>query len=108
MPPAASPIATIDLPAQTDTTGSLFELFLWGGLGVALLVILAFLWTRSRRRFLGDHRSTPIANAFSLQELRDMHTRGDLTDEEFEVLRQQLLGGYQDKTDGGGLPEGRG
>lgn len=86
------------LLAQADPANSFVDLLIWGGLGVVLLVGLGLLWTRSRRRFLDADRLTSGGGAFTLQELRDMRSRGDLSEEEFQSLRQQLIGGYQDKS----------
>jgi hypothetical protein len=84
--------------AQAAQANGYVDLLIWGGLGVALLGGLWLVWTRSRRWLLENDRPAS-GGAFSLQELRDMRSRGDLSEEEFETLRQQLVGGYKDMSE---------
>ncbi|MFG0274703.1 MAG: SHOCT domain-containing protein [Phycisphaerales bacterium] len=52
------------------------------------VVILAI-----RRRATADQTTTAL-ESLSLGELRDMHARGQITDEEYEALRAAALGAF--------------
>jgi len=64
------------------------DVWLWGGLllaaaGVGFIVLLLV-----RRRFSGSGQGSSAT--WTLQDIRQMHASGLLTDEEYEVLRQRV------------------
>jgi hypothetical protein len=62
----------------------------WTAALVAALVLLAAGWGYYRRRGRrNDEESGPL---WTLQDLREMHARGDLADDEFERLKARVLG----------------
>jgi len=65
-------------------------IFFWGGAAIVTIVALSALVMSLRRRFLNTN-SAGSAQVFTLQDLRDMHARGDLTDDEYERMRTRLI-----------------
>lgn len=77
-------------PAQP---GRLFQdLLPWLGALVALVVIGGIIVALVRRSLRSDAGASP--GGFSLQELRDLHDAGELSDEEFERAKAKLIGAY--------------
>lgn len=60
-------------------------------LGALCLMVLGFWYYR--KRFLADDRSDNAIWTFD--DLRRMRDAGDLTNEEYETLRAQMLGSYR-------------
>jgi len=63
----------------------------WLGLLAALLAVAGFAIWRIRRTIREAEDVT--APAFTLQDLREMRDRGELTEVEFQAARQVALGG---------------
>jgi uncharacterized membrane protein len=57
-------------------------------IGVIIAGGIAIYWIR--RSFRSDQSS--LAHGFTLQELRQMHAAGDLTDEQFERAKAMMIG----------------
>jgi len=70
---------------------SVTPLIIWIGAFVVLLVIGAVVLTAVRRRLLGE-RERDAGAGLSLHDLREMHARGDLSDEEFARAKAAVLG----------------
>lgn len=65
-------------------------IFFWGTVAIgAILAMSAAVWLL-RRHFLADD-SDPTAQVFTLQDLRDMRARGDLSEAEFDSMRAALI-----------------
>ena len=64
---------------------------LWAAAMIGAIVLGAVALFVLRRRFLGDGDSDHH-EALSLHDLRQMHARGELSDEEFEAAKAALLG----------------
>ena len=76
--------------AQAAPTRDMGSVLLWAGLllvGVAVLVRVLQVF---RRRFRAD-RDEEGLSLWSLHDLREMHARGDLTEDEYERLQARLL-----------------
>ncbi len=58
-------------------------------LGAAVALSLAALWLR--RWLAADQEAQPLSMGFSLSDLRDMHTRGELTDAEYEHAKGRMV-----------------
>lgn len=71
--------------AMGDTSILIWSLVLMGFVFVGFLLVS---WVRNRLR----EPDEPVSAGFSLGDLRDMHRRGQLSDEEFERAKQQLIG----------------
>lgn len=71
--------------AMGDTSILIWSLVLIGFVFVGFLLVS---WVRNRLR----EPDEPVSAGFSLGDLRDMHRRGQLSDEEFERAKQQLIG----------------
>ena len=68
----------------------MLTLLAWGTVFVGALVVLVFGIRMARRWFLGE---TP-ADGWTLQNLRDMRDRGELTEAQFKHLRAEVIGGW--------------
>ncbi len=86
----------VSTAAAGPASGSIFSDV---GLAVlGLLVIVGGVVLLSLRRRLGRDEPSP-ATGFTLHELREMHARGELTDEEFQRARTALLAGVRRSAD---------
>jgi hypothetical protein len=68
------------------------ELVGWSGLLLVIAVpaaILCWLVARTLKRRLLEHQSSPLP--FTIQDLRDMRARGQITQQEFEVMRAAVI-----------------
>jgi hypothetical protein len=87
--------APANLLAQAGSTGltdQQTDILFW--CGVLILVILVFvgLAVLIRRRFVSDvPEADVIGMGFSLADLRAMHERGELSDEEFDYAKRKLI-----------------
>ena len=71
----------------------------WGLLlFVAIAVLSAAVF--ALRRWLFSKKESKTEPPWSLQHLRDMHARGQITDAEFQQLRDQMLGVEKSRKDG--------
>ncbi len=64
----------------------------WVGIAV-VLVLVGGLAVRRLRNWV---RRDDSAGALTMQDLRDMRDRGQITPEEYEVMRQKLIARYSD------------
>jgi len=76
----AAPAADL-FPTLLPWLAGLLVLVLTGGVVIFVL-----------RRTLRDPGSSGPAEGFTLESLRSMHARGDLTDEEFESAKAAMIG----------------
>ncbi len=67
------------------------DLFLWGGVLVAALLVLGFFVLMARRKMLA-RSGVAASEAFSIEDLAAMRASGQLSDEEFKQLRAAALG----------------
>jgi len=68
------------------------ELVSWSGLLLVLgvpAIILGWLGARALKRRLLRHQSSE--QPFTIQDLRDMRSRGQITEQEFEAMRAAVL-----------------
>lgn len=74
------------------TDGAVFEGLLWfaGLVLVALLLLPVLGWLKRRLRKPDESRGA----GFTLDQLRDLQERGELTSEEYQTLRRKLLEGH--------------
>lgn len=87
----------VPLLAQTASS----RVLVWVGVTIALVLLggLGALWIR--RRFRDDGANGDGLHALSLHDLRALHARGELSDDEFEALRSSAIRAH---TDGGQTP----
>ena len=74
--------------AESDIGSVIFWSLILIILGVAGLYIV--LWVR---KWLKDEDDEPAGIGFTLGDLRNLHRKGEITDEEFERARSQMLSG---------------
>lgn len=72
------------------------DLFVWGGVLIALLVALwlACLWLR--KWYYGSSEDGSSFEVWTLADLQRMREQGDITEDEYETLHKQALAAYQD------------
>jgi uncharacterized membrane protein len=59
---------------------------------LAALVVIAFIVIRSiRRRLHAPSEDSPFGSSFSLEQLRQLHQQGTISDEEYESLRDSMF-----------------
>ncbi|MCG3136469.1 MAG: hypothetical protein HJJLKODD_00302 [Phycisphaerae bacterium] len=71
------------------------DTFLWSALVILLLAGFWAVWWFLRRWFFSG-AGGEIEQPFTLQQLRDLKERGELTAVEYETLRQQIIAEYKD------------
>lgn len=81
---------------QSAPQDSFVELAQWGALALVLLVALWIAWSWVRKWYFGQAANNSHEALWTLQDLRQMHERGEITEDEYEILRQQTIGAYQD------------
>lgn len=96
VPPAAglaALAAAAEAHAATGDTSSAFGRILpWLGLLVLLVVLGGIVITMIRRAATGHDGIGAARAGFTLHDLRAMHRRGELSDEEFERAKDGMLG----------------
>ncbi len=81
------------------------QAILWGGVLIVAVVLLgAVVW--GIRRWLFGVRTEEPPEAWSLQHLRELRASGQISPEEFEILRANLLKSARKSAGGGGEPSG--
>jgi uncharacterized membrane protein len=84
-------IHTLILSAAGRDPGRAFgEMLPWLLLLVGVVIVGGVLIYYVRKWMAGD--STTPAEGFTLQDLRDLHARGELTDEEYQNARTAMIG----------------
>jgi len=70
------------------------EALLWGGVAVALLLLLGagLMWLRRRTCSFGQSEGADAGSGFSIGDLESLKASGLLSDEEFCRLRRAALG----------------
>jgi hypothetical protein len=71
------------------------ELFLGGGIVLAGMVVGFFLFRWLKKRFdprLGPSEQDGGGGGWTMEQAEDMHESGQISDEEFSVLRRAILG----------------
>lgn len=79
-----------ELLAQGAATKDLGAFLPWVGLLLAGVGILAGVWTMLRRRLREDQQENRLS-LWSLDDLRAMRARGDLSEQEFEQVKARIL-----------------
>ncbi len=80
-------------------SSSTADLFIWGGVLIVLLVGLWLVCIWLRRWYFGTSEDGFPSGLWTLSDLRRMREQGEITEDEYETLRGQAVGSYQDKDD---------
>ncbi len=67
------------------------EILKYGGLLIVALVVLGMFVLWLRRKYLADD-STQADGVWSLQQLRDLRISGEISEDEFQRLRAEMIG----------------
>ena len=91
--------------AELPDTDDMLALILWGGvLLVSVAVLLLFAgWARKKMR---EDDSKSAGAILTLQDIREMRDRGDISLEEYDHLRAMILAGVQKQMNQSGSPPG--
>jgi uncharacterized membrane protein len=65
------------------------KFILWSTLLVVLSAILIYAAVRFRGEALKDEQPAPLANEL-MSKIRELHSRGEVTDEEFRTIKTKL------------------
>ena len=84
------PHTAVGLLAQQNPAQATRDILLWAGVGFVLILVLGLLVLLALRLMNRPPAQGPPLG-FSLAELKQMHTRGQLTDEEFARARAAIL-----------------
>lgn len=79
-------------------TDNLVQALGWMSVVIVLLGLFWMAWFMLRKWFHGS-ASNPDQDAaapWTLQQLRDLEARGEITADEFERLRRQIVGSFRD------------
>ena len=86
-----------DLPLLTSTLAqspaAAGRVVFWCGVLLIAAAGLALAAWWLRRRLIADDDAEPLPMGFSLSDLRKMHERGELSDEEFEHAKRRMVAG---------------
>ncbi len=72
-------------PQQFDLTGVLIAV----GLMIGALIVLSVVLLAMRRRMIASSEDASSMGLF--EEIRQLHAKGELTDEEFEEARRRMI-----------------
>jgi len=68
---------------------------LWIGISLGVLfvaILVAFILLRNlRHRLHSSHHDSQLGSAFTLEQLRQLHRQGTISDEEYENLRDTMF-----------------
>ncbi|MFQ5494560.1 MAG: SHOCT domain-containing protein [Phycisphaerae bacterium] len=80
--------------ADRSSTG---DILFWGGVLIAGIGALGLCLWWIRRWSLSTHPRRRDEEDWSLQHLRDLRVRGDLSEAEFEALKDRMLARHRDE-----------
>src|SRR5258708_579478 len=93
---SASTSASRSPPDRKSDVVDALRWALWLGLAIAIMAAAMF----ALRRWFFLSRQKQSEPPWSLQHLRDLRTRGQITESEFQQLRDQMLGQAASRKDG--------
>ena len=95
MPPVALRFVAAQVgQTQWDSSEAFWEGTLWlGAIVLAVIVAVVVAGYVKHRLDRASDRRTP---EFTLAQLRDLHTNGELSAAEFETLKRQMIGARED------------
>lgn len=69
-------------------------ILVWGSVAIMAIGLLGVIVWRVRRWLMSadEGRSSPV---FTLQDLREMRARGELSEAEFERIKAEIVGAYR-------------
>ncbi len=88
---ALAPLHLVAVLAQNRAAAG--RVFVWCAVLLVAAVGLGFIAWWLRRRLAAQDDSEPLPMGFSLSDLRTLHARGELTDEEFEHAKRRMVAG---------------
>src|SRR5687768_10866064 len=84
-------VITFALATAAHRSSELFrDVLPWVLVLIGVIIAGGIIIVALRRRISQD--SSASAHGFTLQDLRDLHAKGELTDEEFERAKIQMIG----------------
>lgn len=78
--------------AQKSNLG---DIVFWCTIFIAALVVFVVFVAWIRRFLLRDAAKSPSRDALSLQQLRELRQNGDITEDEFQVLKSQVIAQFK-------------
>lgn len=67
------------------------DVLIWGGILIAVVLVASFFIMLLRRRLKDGSAASPPDAGFSLSDLRAMRDRGEITPEEYEQTRANVI-----------------
>lgn len=76
------------------------EIAVWGTALIVLFIALWIVWICLRKWYAGLDQHSRSKLSWTLQDLRDMKERGDISETEFQTLRQQTISTLEEMDSG--------
>ncbi len=73
------------------------DVLLWTAVVIALLLALWVVWMWLRKQYHAGDDGPAAQQPWSLQELRDLRENEQITEVEYQALRQQVIGMVRDR-----------
>jgi hypothetical protein len=90
-----------------EIADSVTEILLWGAsLLAAVIVLFGGVWYY-RSRWLNPDESEPRRQPWTLDDLRQMKQQGQISDEEYQALRESIVAAFRGSSGGSGATSGR-
>jgi uncharacterized membrane protein len=77
-------------------TDNLVQVSGWIAVVIVLLGLFWMGWFMLRRWFRNSIADSEAADVWTMQELRDLLAQGKITKDEFDRMRRQIVGSFQD------------
>ena len=81
------------LPLLAQNAAVAGRVVFWCGVLLLLAGVMVLVAFWLRRRIMSEDDSEPLPMGFSLSDLKTLHAKGELTDEEFEHAKRRMVAG---------------
>lgn len=71
------------------------DVVVWCAMFIIALIVMFIVGAWIRRKYLGDSDPTRPESALTLQQLRDMRRDGQITEDEFQTLKSQMIAQFK-------------